>query len=164
MPRNISFGIAIGSTAASHADCAHWHPGQAHCTSLALAEWICRTADRIDPARVCRAFRRLGRGASSPNPAGLSTTSERTGRWIKTGRSLAQFSGPESLVQTRSLADFITTTSGSRFSVHTEVGCHGGRTSRCPLHLSSSSRQFASVAKMRIPLSQIGNALGIRQA
>ena len=26
------------------------HPGQTHRTSLALAEWICRTADRIDPA------------------------------------------------------------------------------------------------------------------
>jgi hypothetical protein len=23
---------------------------QAHCTSLTLAEWLCRTADRIDPA------------------------------------------------------------------------------------------------------------------
>src|SRR5580693_6969522 len=29
------------------------------------------------------------------------------------------FSGPEALVHTRSLADFITTTSGCRFSVHT---------------------------------------------
>jgi hypothetical protein len=27
----------------------HGHPGQAHRTSLALAEWLCRTADRIDP-------------------------------------------------------------------------------------------------------------------
>ncbi|MGY3608956.1 MULTISPECIES: hypothetical protein [unclassified Bradyrhizobium] len=26
------------------------HPGQAYRTSLALAEWLCRTADRIDPA------------------------------------------------------------------------------------------------------------------
>ena len=34
-------------------------------------------------------------------------------------RSLARFSGPESLVHTRSLADFITTTSGCTFSVHT---------------------------------------------
>jgi hypothetical protein len=34
-------------------------------------------------------------------------------------RSLARFSGPESLIHTRSLADFITTTSGFRFSVHT---------------------------------------------
>src|SRR5882762_3502618 len=28
----------------------HGHSGQADCTSLALAEWLCRTADRIDPA------------------------------------------------------------------------------------------------------------------
>jgi dihydroxyacetone kinase len=26
------------------------HPGQAYCSGLALAEWLCRTADRIDPA------------------------------------------------------------------------------------------------------------------
>jgi hypothetical protein len=40
----------------------------------------------------------------------------------KDARSLARFSGPESLVHTRSLADFITTTSGFRFSVHTLNG------------------------------------------
>jgi len=34
-------------------------------------------------------------------------------------RSGDQFSGPESSLQIRSLADFITTTSESRFSVHT---------------------------------------------
>ena len=28
----------------------HGHPGQANCTGLTLAEWFCRTADRIDPA------------------------------------------------------------------------------------------------------------------
>ncbi len=28
----------------------HGHSRQAHCTSLTLAEWFCRTADRIDPA------------------------------------------------------------------------------------------------------------------
>ena len=49
----------------------HGHPGQAHCTSLALAEWLCRTADRIDPARVYRPFRHLPRGSSAPNPASL---------------------------------------------------------------------------------------------
>ena len=27
---------------------------------LTLAEWLCRAADRIDPARVCGPFRRLG--------------------------------------------------------------------------------------------------------
>src|SRR5258705_1617507 len=34
-------------------------------------------------------------------------------------RSSGQFSGPESSLQIRSLADFITTTAESRFSVHT---------------------------------------------
>ena len=36
-------------------------------------------------------------------------------------RSLAPFSGAESLGHTQSLADFITTTSGFRFSVHTTI-------------------------------------------
>ncbi len=39
----------------------------------------------------------------------------------KDARSLARFSGPESSPQIRSLADFIATTSGFRFSVHTET-------------------------------------------
>src|SRR5664279_3867103 len=30
----------------------HGHSGQANCTSLTLAEWLCRTVDRIDPPRV----------------------------------------------------------------------------------------------------------------
>ena len=55
----------------------HGHPGQAYCTSLALAKWLCRTADRIDPARVRRPFRRLGRGASAPNPASLCSLLQR---------------------------------------------------------------------------------------
>jgi hypothetical protein len=45
----------------------HGHPGQAYRTSFALAEWLCRTADRIDPARVCRPHHRLGRGTFAPN-------------------------------------------------------------------------------------------------
>jgi hypothetical protein len=28
----------------------HGHPGQAHRAGFTLAEWLCRTADRIDPA------------------------------------------------------------------------------------------------------------------
>jgi len=36
-------------------------------------------------------------------------------------RSLGPFTAPESLVHTRSLADFITTTSGFRFSVYTRA-------------------------------------------
>jgi hypothetical protein len=31
----------------------HGHPRQTYCTGLTLAERVCRTADRINPARVC---------------------------------------------------------------------------------------------------------------
>ena len=41
--------------------------------------------------------------------------------WIKMRRSLARFSVPDSLIHTRSLVGFITTTSGFRFSVHTRL-------------------------------------------
>src|SRR6476646_7830915 len=65
----------------------------------------------------------------------ITTTSERTDHWIKMRRSLAPFSGPESLVHTRSLADFITTTSGFRFSVHT--GCKPEMTRQKIRHMLS---------------------------
>jgi hypothetical protein len=42
-----------------------------HRTSLALAEWLCRTVDRIDPARVCGPFHCFGRRASAPHSASL---------------------------------------------------------------------------------------------
>src|SRR6202048_2974326 len=46
------------------------------------------------------------------------------GLWTKMRRSGGRFSGPESSPQFRSSADFITTTSESRFSVHTPVAGH----------------------------------------
>jgi Integrase core domain len=46
------------------------------------------------------------------------------GLWTKMRRSGGQFSGPELSLQIRSLADFITTTSESRFSVHRTCGQH----------------------------------------
>ena len=49
----------------------HGHSGQTHRASVTLAERFCRTADRIDPARVRRPYRRLGRGAPAPDPANL---------------------------------------------------------------------------------------------
>ena len=57
--------------------CRFGHPGQAYCASLALAEWICRTADRVDSARVRGPFRRLGRGASAPDSAILRALLQR---------------------------------------------------------------------------------------
>src|SRR5450759_4009635 len=43
----------------------HGHSGQANCTSLTLAEWLCRTVDRIDPARVLGPRYCFGRGTSA---------------------------------------------------------------------------------------------------
>src|SRR4029079_12427495 len=72
MPRNTSFAIWIGSTApASRAEYPPWASGTSLLHQPRLAEWLCRTADRIDAARVRGPFRRLGRGASAPNPASL---------------------------------------------------------------------------------------------
>jgi hypothetical protein len=34
-----------------------------------LAEWLCRTADRVDPPRGLGSYRRFWRGPSAPNPA-----------------------------------------------------------------------------------------------
>ena len=116
----------------------HGHPGQAYCISLALAEWLCRTADRIDPARVCGTIssswaRRICAESCEPMLA-ITTTSERTGHWIKMRRSLAPFTAPESLVHTRSLADFITTMSGFRFSVQPRGRCHSHSHFFVPYH------------------------------
>ena len=38
----------------------HGHPGQADRAGLSLAEWLCRTPDRVDPARVRGPFHRPG--------------------------------------------------------------------------------------------------------
>jgi hypothetical protein len=43
---------------------------------LALAEWLCRTADRLGPPRVCRSPHRLKRGASTPDLASLCLLSQ----------------------------------------------------------------------------------------
>src|SRR5262249_58191602 len=48
-----------------------------HRATLALAEWLRRTADRIDPARVSRSFRRLGRNPSAPDLANLCSLLQR---------------------------------------------------------------------------------------
>jgi hypothetical protein len=49
----------------------HGYPGQAHGTGFTLAEWLCRTANRVDPARVRGSFHCLWRGASAPDPSSL---------------------------------------------------------------------------------------------
>jgi hypothetical protein len=45
----------------------HGHPGQAYRAILALAERLCRTADRIDQARVLGPHHCLQRGTSAPD-------------------------------------------------------------------------------------------------
>jgi hypothetical protein len=45
----------------------HGHSGQTDCSGLTLAEWLCRTADRIDPARVFGPHHCLGRDTSAPD-------------------------------------------------------------------------------------------------
>jgi hypothetical protein len=47
----------------------HGHPGQADGISFTLAEWLCRTADRIDPTGVCGPHHCLWRGAPAPDSA-----------------------------------------------------------------------------------------------
>ena len=46
-------------------------------TGFTLAEWLCRTADRVDPPRVLGSYRRFRRGPSTPNPAILRALLQR---------------------------------------------------------------------------------------
>ena len=55
----------------------HGHSGQAHRTGLTLAERLCRTVDRIAPARMSGSRYRLGRGTSAPNLAILRSLLQR---------------------------------------------------------------------------------------
>jgi hypothetical protein len=61
----------IYGTIVTSANPRHGHSGQADRAGVAFAEWLCRTADRLDPARVLGPFYRLGRGASAPDLASL---------------------------------------------------------------------------------------------
>jgi hypothetical protein len=58
--RVTSSAIGITSMAlSSHADCEAWAFGTNHRPIVTLAKWLCRTTDRIDPARVRRPYRRV---------------------------------------------------------------------------------------------------------
>src|SRR3979409_698392 len=93
-----------------------WQRGsnEAYRTSLALAEWLCRTADRVDPPRVPGSYHRFLVRRICAGPCGpmlvTTTTSEHIGHWIKVRRSLARFSAQESSVRPRYSADLIITT------------------------------------------------------
>ena len=53
------------------------HSEQAYVTGFTLAEWLCRTADRVDPPRVLGSYRRFWRGPSTPDPAILRALLQR---------------------------------------------------------------------------------------
>jgi hypothetical protein len=84
----------------------------------------------------------------------ITTTSEGTGRWIKMRRSLAPFSKPEPLAHAQSLADFITTTSTLRFSVHTGLSVRRAFFPRRPQGRPADDDEVAPV--LLVP-QQIGN-------
>jgi hypothetical protein len=62
----------------------------------------------------------------------ITTRSERTGHWIKMRQSPVRFSALEASNRSQSLAGFITTTSESRFSVHTAIRSSSPRTISIP--------------------------------
>jgi hypothetical protein len=71
--------------------------------------------ERLD--HVVVSVRRICAGPCDPLLV-TTTTSEHIGHWTKMRRSLPRFSALESSVRTRYSADFIITTTGSRFSAH----------------------------------------------
>ena len=126
MPRNTSFAIGMESTApSSHVDCVPWASRtsllhQPRLGRMALPNGIGSIRRECVDHFVVLGEAHLRRNSCEPMLV-ITTTSERIGHWITMRRSLAPFSRPESLGHTRSLADFITTTFGYRFSVHTGV-------------------------------------------
>src|ERR1035437_6978724 len=103
--------------------------------------------------------------AASCEPMLVITTSERTGPWTNMRRSPARPGGSESLIHARSLADFITTTSGFRISVHTRSKNSGQRV-RCPEDRDSVGRGTRGLhdgtpplyARLKIGLGLLGRA------
>jgi hypothetical protein len=101
-------------------------------TTNPTAEWIARQLTEAFPwnetPRIC---------AKSCEPMlAITMTSERTGHWIKMRPAIAPSSGSGISSHTRSLAGFITTTSGFKFSVHT--------TAPPPISVMKSRRLIAS--------------------
>jgi hypothetical protein len=94
----------------------HGHPGQAHCTSFTLAKWLCRTADRIDPAQVFGPHHCLGRGALCAGYSNFMPTITMGYApifpWRRIHRSRAPSSGLGTFVAARSSADCTTNMSG----------------------------------------------------
>jgi hypothetical protein len=103
----------------SRANCVPWASG----TSLPASPWqngldrfgVSAWTTSLSWARpICARFCNLTHATT--------TSSELSDHWIRMRRSLAKFSESEAPNHTPSLADFITTTSELRFSVHTGSG------------------------------------------
>jgi hypothetical protein len=77
---------------------------------LALAEWLRRKADRVDPTRVCRPRDRVGRGTPTKDFASLCTD-----HWTRTRPYRARFSGSDASRRMRYWAAFITAIAESSF-------------------------------------------------
>jgi hypothetical protein len=100
----------------------HGHSGQANCTSLTLAEWLCRTVDRIDPARVLGPRYCFGRGTSASDSeilCRLLQPRQNPSVFAQGCDFLVRFIRAESFAHTRFSAALTITTSGFKFSVHT---------------------------------------------
>src|SRR5260370_24239698 len=107
----------------SHADCAPWASGtslrhQPRLGRCALPKG-CSDGSGASVLTISSSWARRICAESCDPMLAITTIFEHIGHWIKMRQSLAWFSGPESSPQIRSLADFIATTSGVSFSVHT---------------------------------------------
>jgi hypothetical protein len=122
--RTTSSAIGIKSMALlSRADCAPWASGTSRLHQPRLGRtalpngWSDRSGASV--LTISSSWARRICAESCDPMLTITTTFEHIGHWIKMRQSLARFSGPESSPQIRSLADFIATTSGFSFSVHT---------------------------------------------
>src|SRR6266446_2775246 len=133
----------------------HGHSGQTDCTGLTLAEWLCRTADRIDPARVFGPHHCLGRGTSAPDSSFLCRLLQFRQNASVVAQGCADFSfdstdrnhpfTPDPRRASPSLCP------GLSFRYTQASGCapHGTRRKRCSGHCRMTRCWWSRVAKPR---------------
>ena len=124
--RATSSAIGMGSMAAwSYAECVPWAYGTSPSRRPRLGRMALPNglSDRsgVSVWIILSPWARHICARSCEPTLAITMRSERLGHWIKMRRSLAQFSGPEASNPIPYLADFITTTCGIRFSVHTSI-------------------------------------------
>src|ERR1035438_3058364 len=138
--RATSSGIGIESMAPSScAECAPWASGTSpprwpRLGRMALPNGLSDRSGASVWTISSSWVRRICAGSCEPMLA-ITTTSERSGHWTKMRQSLARFSRSEASNRTQSLAAFITTMSGLRFSVHTALNRH------CPFGRARKGRK-----------------------